>query len=127
MTINELRTAIKDTKTRSAWSAGVKDYALELLWNVELDIRAGYFAEEDLTSPKLLKSQILNGAMDWSQYSWGGCSVIIDSEIAERLCTPSELKKTKNGMRRPNSREEWLDVQARALYQAPALILSLIR
>lgn len=35
-----------------------------------------------------------------------------------RLCTPSELRRTHNGERRPNSREEWLDTQARALYQA---------
>ena len=45
-------------------------------------------------------------------------SIIYDSDIAERLCTPSELKKTRNGERKPNSREEWLDVQARALRQA---------
>ena len=61
---------------------------------------------------------LLNGAKDWSQYSWGGCSLIYDPDIASRLCCPSELKKTRNGERRPNSREEWLDVQARALYQA---------
>ena len=65
-----------------------------------------------------MKAQLLNGASDWSQYSWGGCSLIYDGDIAERLCTPSELKKTRNGERRPNSREDWLDVQARALYQA---------
>jgi hypothetical protein len=60
----------------------------------------------------------LNGAKDWSQYSWGGCSLIYDAAIARRLCTPSELKKTRNGERRPNSNEEWLDTQARALNQA---------
>lgn len=51
-------------------------------------------------------------------YNWGGSSLIYDADIAGRLCCPSELKKTRNGERRPNSREEWLDVQARALYQA---------
>lgn len=48
----------------------------------------------------------------------GGCSLIYDSDIAERLCCPSELRKTHNGERRPNSKEEWLDTQARALTQA---------
>jgi hypothetical protein len=61
---------------------------------------------------------LLNGAADWNQYSWDGCSLCYDGQIAERLCTPSELKKTRHGERRPNSREEWLDTQARALFQA---------
>lgn len=61
---------------------------------------------------------MLNGAQDWGQYSWGGSALIYDGDIAEHLCCPSELKKNRHGERRPNSREEWLDVQARALYQA---------
>ena len=61
---------------------------------------------------------MLNGARDWNAYSWGGSALIYDGDIAERLCTPSELKRTRHGERRPNSREEWLDTQARALYQA---------
>ena len=48
--------------------------------------------------------------------------MIYDGDIAERLCCPSELKKTRNGERRPNSREEWLDVQARALRQASYMV-----
>lgn len=127
MTINELITATQDAKTRSAWSRGVKTYALELLENLEEAISGGYFSEEDLTSPKLLEKALLNGAADWSQYSWGGCSLIYNSTIALRLCTYTELVKTKDGSKKPNPYEEWLDVQARALYQASALILSLIR
>ena len=50
-----------------------------------------------------------------------------DGDIAAALCTPSELKKTRNGERRPNSREEWLDVQARALHQAFLRMYSAIR
>ena len=42
--------------------------------------------------------------------------------IAERLCSPSELKRVSNkyGNVREyaNARENWCDVQARALYQA---------
>ena len=127
MTIKELITATQDTKTRSAWSKGVKTYALELLEKLEEDVSCGYFDEADLTSPKLLEKALLNGAADWSQYSWGGCSLIYNSTIAFRLCNYTELVKTKDGSKKPNAREEWLDVQARALYQASALILSLIR
>ena len=49
-------------------------------------------------------------------------TIIYDEDIAKRVCTPSELKKTRNGERRPNSSEEWLDTQARALYQAASLV-----
>ena len=85
---------------------------------LEEAIDGGYFDPSDLEAPKLLERQLLNGASDWAQYSWGGSSLIYDGDIAARLCCPSELKKTRNGERRPNAREEWLDVQARALFQA---------
>lgn len=117
-TTNDIRTAIESAKARSAWNRGVIAYALELIEELEEAIAGGYFDAEDIESPKLLERQLLNGASDWSQYSWGGCSLIYNEDIAERLCTPSELKKTRNGERRPNSREEWLDAQARALRQA---------
>jgi hypothetical protein len=41
------------------------------------------------------------------------------------FCTPSELKKTHNGERKPNKNEEWLDVQARALNQAAKMIITI--
>ena len=50
--------------------------------------------------------------------SWGGSHLCYDSDIARHYCTPSELRRTRDGARRPNAREEWLDVQARAIYQA---------
>ena len=115
---NMIREEIEQRTTRSAWSHGVRDYALELLDELEEATEGGYFDLDDLAAPKLVEKALLNGADSWEQYSWGGCSLIYDPEIAERLCCPSELKKTRNGERRPNSREEWLDTQARALYQA---------
>ena len=116
--IEKLYQSIESEKQRSAWDKGVTQYALEMVEQLGEQINGGYFEELDLTESKKVQAALLNGAADWSQYSWGGCSLIYDSDIAERLCCPSELKKTRNGKRRPNSREEWLDVQARALYQA---------
>lgn len=110
----QLAAAIETRKTRSAWSKGVTLYALELLDNIR-DLPAADSRQE-------IKTALLNGARDWREYSWGGCSLIYNGDIAERLCSPSELKRTRGGDRRPNSREEWLDVQARALYQAFRLI-----
>ena len=127
MTIAEIRTAIESSKTRSAWSKGVNTYAFELLDSLEEAIAGGWQDAEITESPKRLRKALLNGAADWDQFSWGGCSLIYNGDIAERLCTPSELKKTRNGERRPNPTEEWLDTQARALYQASHLILTIIR
>ena len=125
--IEKLYQIIESEKQRSAWDKGVTAYALELVEQLGEQINGGYFEELDLSEPKKVRAALLNGAADWSQYSWGGCSLIYDGDIAERLCCPSELKKTRNGERRPNSREEWLDTQARALYQAANRVCRHIR
>lgn len=113
--IEEIRKALEERKDHSAWNKGVTVYALELLEVYEE--RADYEGR-DAEDSEEFKEWIKNGEDCWEKYSWDGCSLIYNIDIAERLCCPSELKKTRNGERRPNSREEWLDVQARALYQA---------
>lgn len=110
--------SIENEKQHSAWDRGVTLYALELVKQLDETISDGYFDAEGIAAPATLEKVLLNGASDWNAYSWGGSALVFDGDIAERLCTPSELKKTRNGERRPNSREEWLDTQARALYQA---------
>jgi hypothetical protein len=119
MTIIELKAAIELEPARSAWDKGVKEYALELVDTLSDSLSA------EIPTGAELQAALLNGAQDWNQYSWGGCALIYDEEIAERLCSPSELRKTRNGQRRPNSREEWLDTQARALSQAARMIMRL--
>ena len=125
MTIYERMTKeLEARKDRSAWNKGVTLYAFELV--EELKERAEYEGRNPEPG-KECREWMLNGAQDWNQYSWGGCSLIYDSDIAGRLCCPSELKRTRNGERRPNSREEWLDTQARALYQAANRVSRLYR
>ena len=114
-TLDKVAAELEARKDRSAWGRGVNAYALELV--EELRERAAYEGRNPEPG-KECREWMLNGAQDWAQYSWGGSSLIYDGDIAERLCTPSELKKTRHGERRPNSREEWLDTQARALHQA---------
>ena len=121
--VAEIAAKVEQTKTRSAWDKGVKAYAMEMLEEMAFNAEHGYIDADVFSNTKTLRETLLNGAQDWSQYSWGGCSLIYDGDIAERLCNPSELKKTRNGERRPNSREEWLDVQARALGKASYLII----
>lgn len=111
----DIKETLETRKDRNAWDKGVTIYALELL--EEYAERAAYEGRQAANTAEF-KEWLKNGASDWDQYSWGGSSLIYNSDIAERLCCPSELKKTRNGERRPNSREEWLDTQARALRQA---------
>jgi hypothetical protein len=111
--VKELKKRVENGKVGrvSAWNKGVKNYAKWLVWKLE-DNKIESFALVEL------EDLMLNGADNWKQFSWGGCSLIYNEDIAKALCSPSELKKTRNGMRRPNPSEDWLDVQARALYQA---------
>ena len=106
-TNKELSETITAMPARSAWRRGVKAYALEMVDGIE---------------DGFTQASLLNGAENWRAYSYGGCALIYDSDIAERLCAPSEYRKTREGQRAPNARESWLDVQARALGQAATLI-----
>ena len=102
-------------KVRSAWNKGVREYARDFLDGLtDTDVNELMQTK----SWKELRAYLLNGAPNWNEYSWGGCALIYDEDIAERLCNPTELKRTRGGRRRPNSREQWLDTQERALRQA---------
>lgn len=122
--LQEAAELIKARKDRSAWDKGVTAYALELLQELAELAEGGDLPADaaELLKPRALREKMLNGAANWKEYSWGGSGLIYDGDIAKRLCCPSELKRTRNGERRPNSSEEWLDVQARALYQAGARV-----
>ena len=121
MKITEVYAIIENEKCNSAWNRGVNLYALELLEDLENQ------GQEEIYSNPMLKEQLLNGAESWKEYSEGGCSLIYDRDIAKRLCTPSELKRTDGGRLMPNSRENWIDVQSRALFQAYHLIKATIK
>lgn len=97
---------------RSAWGRGVQAYMDEIAHTIADQV---YEVEPTRAA---IEHIALNGARNWSQYSWGGCSLVYDEDIAKLLCPPSEFKRKRNGALPPNSCEEWLDVQARALAQA---------
>lgn len=119
-----IRAELNARHDRSAWDKAVTLYALDLLEDVQ---RYANDAERFPIDGKELERWALNGASCWEQYSNGGCSICYDADIAARVCTPSELKRKHGGMNNPNSRETWLDVQARALYQACNRIRTICR
>ncbi|MCI8630598.1 MAG: hypothetical protein HFE57_14105 [Firmicutes bacterium] len=113
-----IRQQIINSLTRSAWDKGVLVYALELFDN--------YIETSDIDSiNQITEKDLLQGAKDWQQYSRGGFSLIYDEDICKRLSTPSEQKRTRYGELKPNSNKDWLDIQARALYQAAQIVRSI--
>lgn len=101
----------------SAWKRGVQGYALGMLEDLDPDL--------DLR-PGRTERALLNGARDWAEYSWAGCALAYDEDIAKAVCTPGELARTRGGRLRPNEAEEWLDVQARACFQACDLVKTVV-
>lgn len=119
-----IRAELNARHDRSAWNKAVTLYALDLLD----DVQEGADNMERLPLDGAeLERWALNGASCWEQYSNGGCSICYNADIAARVCTPSELKHKHGGVYEPNSRETWLDVQARALHQACNRIRTICR
>lgn len=100
---NEIIKKLESLKCRSAWNRAVRDDAINMLQETELDTI-------DLSNIYLLEKALLGGAESWHQYSWGGCGLIYDCDIAKHYCNNTELKLTKNGLKQPNNKEQWLDV-----------------
>lgn len=117
-TKNDMLIMLDNRKNRSAWSKAVTLYAYELIEQVEEEVLPDDFDE--------LEEILLNGARNWLQYSEGGCSLCYDYQIAERLCTKKEFERYIKTQKNPNKYETWLQCQARALYQASALIRNLM-
>lgn len=106
-------------KRHSAWDRGV---------NAMCEAILSHFTEaEDITHDSIIHGVLRNGASDWSAYSYGGCALVYDSDIAKMFCTPSELRRKRGGELPPNGRETWLDVQARGLRHAARLIRQTVR
>lgn len=123
MKTKELLKKVKAVKVRGAWETAVKDDAIDFCDQLIKD-----FDVQEINR-KNLERILLNGAPNWKEYSWGGYGLIYDYDIAKHYCSPSELKMVtlKNGeIRRPNKREEWLDVQARGLFQAYIMLRDLL-
>lgn len=123
--VNEIRARLEAFNPRSCWDRGVKGFALDLLENYENICE--YCDNNGQPVPELNEETLLNGADDWNAYCYGGRALIYDGDIARTLCTPSELERTDNGDKAPNSRENWMDVQVRAYFQAYRMLINSIR
>lgn len=126
--IQAVANEVEKAKTRSAWSRGVKAYALDILASFE-EWR-GWNEENGESVPELDERTALNGASDWSAWAYGGCGLVYNAYIAERLCTPSELRKLQyktGAMKQPAPCTNWIDIEARAARQAWRMIAEAVR
>ena len=120
----ELRKLVEEIPNTSAYKRGIKKYTDELLDNLEEMARIYKMLPKD---EKELESWLLKGASNWEDYSYRGYSLKYYSQIAERLCNPSEFRKKNGGRIRPNRYETWLDEQTKALNHASLRIKSKFR
>ena len=122
--IEKIRDYIKFMKTPKAkWDRAVHSDALELLERVLDD----NYKPKEVASFAELKKLMLRGAENWKRFCTGGFGLISNEEIAEHYATPSEIKSRRHSdgeLGNPNSREDWMDLQARGLFQAEELIKS---
>ena len=118
--VAEIRKQLANHPARSAWNKGVRDYAEDLFdWYVR-DCK--HLDEGDEVTEQITDEVLLNGASNWNEYSYGGCSLVYDGDICKGLCSPSEQEKYQFGELKYRHREDWLDVQARALKEASRLV-----
>ena len=121
---NELRKLVEEIPNTSAYKRGIKKYTDELLDNLEEMARIYKRLPKDENE---LESWLLKGAMNWENYSYRGYSLKFNRQIAERLCTPSELKKKDGGRIAPSRHDNWFNEQAKALNYACLRIKSKFR
>lgn len=114
--------------SKSHWDKGVALYAKELLERLFENNSQEQVAKVVMYGFDTFNTSLLIGAKSWMQYSEGGCSLIYDEDIAERLCPPSQIRRHKDGsIANPNAYETWIEVQARALAQASARAYNICR
>lgn len=115
--LSTLRGLVSSSCARSAWSRGVRAYALDLLDSIEemSNYEMNNYGEYLVISEEVA----LNSAGSWSNYAAGGCGLYNTSAILERLCTASELRRLNRSSR---SDIDAIEIEGRALFQAWRLI-----
>lgn len=87
---SEIKKELEARKDRSAWGRGVNAYALELL--EELRERAAYEGR-DPKPGKECREWMLNGAQNWSAYSWGGSALIYNGDMPKDFAPRPSSRK----------------------------------
>lgn len=127
MNITELKNKLEEEQkhARGIYQKAICQYALELCENIADDHTTTAEELEHLESITNLKERALNGASDWNNYSWCGCSLCYNYDILNRLFCPSLVKKYANSDSVRG--RHLLDYQAKALAKAFSKINFIIK
>lgn len=110
--LSDMRAYISKTEQkRGQWNKTMAYYA-DFLLDSYIDI-CKWYADQNEAIPALSLDTVLNGALGWHQYSYGGCALVYDGDIAKTVFTPAQFTKWEQG--RKVTDEPMLDIQARAL------------
>ena len=90
MNITKLKRALEEgeKQARGRYQKAIYEYAFELVDNIADQYTTTAEELEHIENIKDLKELALNGATDWYQYSWGGCSLCYNYDILTRLFCP---------------------------------------
>jgi hypothetical protein len=102
--IDYARRAMPRYSTRSQYDRAKAEDCLAFL--DELDA----LKNPRISTAQDLERALLSGASCWKQYSYGGCSLVYNCDIAEHYLPPSKRNRVKA--------EDLLDLQAQALREA---------
>lgn len=118
-TVNKAIATLEQLNPRSKWGRAVRDDAVDMLGNL---------GNGDMELPSdrhELRELLLDGAADWTQYSYDGCALVYNVDIAEHYFTPSQLRRymaRRHDESMAFNGETLLDMQARALRMSEHLI-----
>lgn len=111
----EIRKKVNETTPRGAYRNAVKLYAIDILNGLGDAVVPDTIAE--------LHDELLDGCLNWVEYSYCGKALADSYSIAARTCSPTVLKRLHAGAKQPIGFVSWLDYQASALKQAEKLII----
>lgn len=110
--LSDMRCYISEIeRKRGQWNKATAYYA-DFLLDSYIEI-CKWCADQNEAIPDLSLDLVLNGASGWHQYSYGGCALVYDGDIAKTVFTPAQFAKWEQG--RKVTAEPLLDIQARAL------------
>lgn len=85
------------------------------------------FEDEEEFDKDYLEKKLLMGAENWHKYSYAGFAYSYNSQIAETICTPSELKRYDYGKKCPKKFSDWCAAQEYYLTLAYVTILKIVK
>lgn len=101
---------------------GLRKYAMELFESL-LSIRGIHSDDGKAILDPVREEELLDGCVDWKEYSYSGCSLISNEDICYRLCSDSVIQKKKRGRLPYKKSKTWLDLQADFLKHAVGIVI----